>query len=340
MAASDVLFANNITLTLASPLGSGDATMTVSSSVGVPTITPPEFYYASIEDYSTGATEIVMVTARTGPTWTITRAQDGTLAQAFATATTIVQLRPVAQHLRDLWDAVLAGGGGGDTVPSYLEDGTAPAALGTPYQLFRVNAAATAFEFSYGLPASLGSGGQQLRVNAGGTALEYATGLPLAFGSPGQVIRVNTGGTALEYGYGLPLTIGTAKQMLQVNAGGTALEFIARPLDIHLGFGGTYLASQELARVTISRSMTLPASLTGSVGSCAVAPTVSSVVLDLKKNGTGFGTVTFAVSATTCTFVAASSTSFVSGDVLTLVAPAGTNATFSDCGITLQGSHS
>ena len=61
-----------------------------------------------------------------------------------------------------------------------------------------------------------------------------------------------------------------------------------------------------------------------------------SSVFNLAKNGTNFGTVTFAASGTTGTFAAASATSFAAGDVLTVTGPATADATLADIALTLD----
>lgn len=295
MAVEDVKFANNVTVSLTAPITSGQTSITVSSSVGVPSLTPPEYFFATIEDYANGFIEIIKVTARSGATWTVERGQEGTTARAFSTDTVIVQLRLTAKHMQDIWDNISGSG-----VPEYLRVGTAPASLGTAAQVFAVNPGATAPEWK--------------TIVEGDLVPDY-----------------------LEDG-NAPASIGASFTHMFVTGG--VLVFTPLIYDLVLGFGGTYTASEELVRFTAVRGFTLPASLTGSKGSCRVGPTSTSVVLSLKKNGVEFGTVTFAAAATTCTFSAASSTSFVEGDYLTLVAPAGLNESFVDVGITLRGTRS
>ena len=102
---------------------------------------------------------------------------------------------------------------------------------------------------------------------------------------------------------------------------------------------GKPTAGEEVARLAVSDAFTLPAGLTGSRGSAGVAATASAV-FSLKKNGTEFGTATFAAAGTTATFAAASATSFAAGDVLTIVAPATADSTLADIALTLDGAGS
>jgi hypothetical protein len=84
------------------------------------------------------------------------------------------------------------------------------------------------------------------------------------------------------------------------------------------------------------RAWTLPASFTGSKGSCGVNPT-SSFAMDVRKNGTSVGTITISTSGVV-SFTAASSVTFAAGDVLEVVAPATADPTVAKCGFTLLGS--
>ena len=94
--------------------------------------------------------------------------------------------------------------------------------------------------------------------------------------------------------------------------------------------GGTIL------RHPFSRTVLFPASLTNSQAVAGTAATAESI-FSVKKGGVEFGTITFAISGTVGTFVAASPTTFVATDVLTITAPSPQDATLADIGITLAG---
>lgn len=96
--------------------------------------------------------------------------------------------------------------------------------------------------------------------------------------------------------------------------------------DINAWISPAPTSSQVLLRFVAIRSFTFPASMTGSRGSAGTASTASTV-FSFKKNGTQFATATFAIAGTIPTWVAATATSFVAGDVLTIVAPASADAT-------------
>jgi hypothetical protein len=96
---------------------------------------------------------------------------------------------------------------------------------------------------------------------------------------------------------------------------------------------GRPYASEIVYRRVFTHAVTFPAGLTLSKASAGTAATASTV-FDLKKNAAAaFGTATFAISGTTATFAAASSTSFAAGDVLTIVAPVSPDATLADISI-------
>lgn len=84
MSASSLRLSNNGVSKLASPVSSSDTTITVLTGDGAkfPAITAGQFFMATLVK-STGTFEIVKVTARSGDTLTVTRAQEGTVASAF-----------------------------------------------------------------------------------------------------------------------------------------------------------------------------------------------------------------------------------------------------------------
>jgi len=77
-------FKNNATATLAASISSTATTIVLSSSLGnrFPSLTAGQFFFATLFD-ALGTYEIVKVTARTGDSLTVVRAQDGTTASAF-----------------------------------------------------------------------------------------------------------------------------------------------------------------------------------------------------------------------------------------------------------------
>ena len=93
-----VKFTNNAETTLASGINSSVTSLTVASSSGFPTITTGEYFYVTLDDGTNN--EIVKVTAVSGTTWTIVRAQDNTTARSFS-STNKVELRVTAGLITD-----------------------------------------------------------------------------------------------------------------------------------------------------------------------------------------------------------------------------------------------
>ncbi len=100
---------------------------------------------------------------------------------------------------------------------------------------------------------------------------------------------------------------------------------------------GKPAASDIVLRFVAVDPFTLPASLTNSKGDAATAATAQTD-FDVKKGATSIGTVRFAASGTTASFIAASATSFAVGDVLSIVAPGTPDATLANISITLRAS--
>lgn len=78
-----VLLANNVSSALAAPITAAATSMTVTDGSRFPVLTAGQYFYATIIATS-GIVEIVKVITRTGNAMAITRAQDGTNAQAFS----------------------------------------------------------------------------------------------------------------------------------------------------------------------------------------------------------------------------------------------------------------
>lgn len=95
------------------------------------------------------------------------------------------------------------------------------------------------------------------------------------------------------------------------------------------------LAGEEVFRYVFADSVDFAASLSGSVSKAAVAAT-SEAVFSVKKNGSEFGTITYAAAGDTGTF-AGTATNFASGDILSVEAPNPADDTLADISITLAG---
>jgi hypothetical protein len=109
---------------------------------------------------------------------------------------------------------------------------------------------------------------------------------------------------------------------------------------VHANFGiGVYfpgvipLALYPLYELPMVESFTLPVNFAGAQGR-ASAPAAALCDFDVKKNGVSIGTVRYALGATTPTFIAASSPSFVPGDVMSVIGPATPDTTLAGVGVT------
>lgn len=95
-------------------------------------------------------------------------------------------------------------------------------------------------------------------------------------------------------------------------------------------------SGETIAKMVLTTAVTFPAGLVESQGKADVAATADAV-FSVKKNGTEFGTVTFAAASASAAFAAAVQTVFAAGDVLTVVAPNPRDATLSGISLTLTG---
>lgn len=143
------------------------------------------------------------------------------------------------------------------------------------------------------------------------------------------------------------LYVGTIWVLSTINAvlGTTALVFKLPALT-----GGSYDpaggvvakpgGSAVVMRHQVVRSFNLPAAFAGSLAvanTAATASTVFAVWNNHAGTNTQIGTITWGVAGTAGTFAAATATSLVAGDILTVVAPATADATLADIAFTFLG---
>lgn len=114
--------------------------------------------------------------------------------------------------------------------------------------------------------------------------------------------------------------------------------FSDNPLAMGFFFPTTPSASQQIFRQAVVVPFTLPSGLTGSKGTVKSADSATaSTEFSVQKNDSQVGTVTFGASATTATFAMASATSFVVGDILSVVAPGTPDGTLTNFAVTFLG---
>ena len=97
-----VLLANNVSTTLAVDITASSVSLTVADGNRFPALTSGQYFYATLVA-PTGALEIVKVSSRVGNVLGITRAQEGTQAQAFPSGSRI-DMRVTAQSIYDAVD--------------------------------------------------------------------------------------------------------------------------------------------------------------------------------------------------------------------------------------------
>ena len=102
-------------------------------------------------------------------------------------------------------------------------------------------------------------------------------------------------------------------------------------------YAGPTTANLVVQRFVFAGTVMFPAGLTGSQGTAGVAATATTTY-SIKKNGTNVGTMVFAAGAVIATFSMPSATTFMAGDILTVVAPASPDATLANLAWTLVGS--
>lgn len=128
-----IQFANNAATTLFSSVTVSDSQIVVSPGGGAlfPNAGSSNYFMVTVVDKTTSTLEIMKVTKRSGDTFTVVRAQEGTTARAFPSGSP-VELRLTAQSILDAIDVKIPRGiitmwsGAVDAVPSgwHLCDGT------------------------------------------------------------------------------------------------------------------------------------------------------------------------------------------------------------------------
>jgi hypothetical protein len=102
-------------------------------------------------------------------------------------------------------------------------------------------------------------------------------------------------------------------------------------------FTGPATANLVVQRYVFAGTVTFPVGLTSSQGTAGVGATATTTY-SIRKNGSNVGIMVFTAGATTATFTMASATTFMAGDILTVVAPPSPDATLANLAWTLVGS--
>lgn len=186
---------------------------------------------------------------------------------------------------------------------------------------------------SIGEPIGLswtGPGSGQAFVSMGGwsNVVTYAANNLVSYG--GFLYASNVNGNLNHQPVASPLPISNAYwTYIQLPSTG---DFI----DIALFAQGSYGSGDLLFRYEFSGTATFQATLPLSKASAGTNPT-GNVSFILKRNGVTFGTIDFHTATSEATFTAASDTTFTAGNILTVFAPASSDATLADVSASLRG---
>lgn len=154
-------------------------------------------------------------------------------------------------------------------------------------------------------------------------------------------VRNGTGKTAtVKYSSGATVTVLDGESRLLYGDGTDILLAevpAASPYDVGISrTTGTPSASAVLIDFVFTRSVIFPAGLTNSQGTAGTAATAQTD-FDIQKNGSSVGTMRFAASGTTATFIMSVATTYAAGDKLKVIAPASPDATLASVNFTLAG---
>jgi len=117
------VFANNIDTTLASSISSSATTITLSSGTNLPALAAGQTFVVTLNDAATRQIfEIMYATAISGTTLTVSRAQEGTTAQAWA-AGDYVFSGPTARQMRSFYQGQSVGQGSVTSVGMSMPSG-------------------------------------------------------------------------------------------------------------------------------------------------------------------------------------------------------------------------
>ena len=153
------------------------------------------------------------------------------------------------------------------------------------------------------------AGPPTLDVNAGAINITTLAGTV----ADAQLPNVGTPGPYGDVQHTLSITTDTQGRVSAVTA-------VGLPVWLMGAFPGVPLANSVALLVAVREACTLPAGLTGSVGSAEVAA-AAATVCRIYVNNIQKGTATFALGATTCTFTFAAPVVLAAGDLVKILMP-------------------
>jgi Tfp pilus assembly major pilin PilA len=111
------------------------------------------------------------------------------------------------------------------------------------------------------------------------------------------------------------------------------------PFEQSAWLSGAPSSNQRILGHIASRPFVLPVGLVGSRAACGVAPTGTWTASVVQNFTNTIGTVVIDAAATVATFTMPTATNFLAGDILTVSAPASTDATIEDVFLNIIGSY-
>jgi len=304
-------FFNDYGTTLAGGITNTQATLVVASGSNFP---GSGNFRIRIEN------ELLLVTAVSGTTWTVTRGVESSQAVAHLDGMAvnhIVTAGGLAQILAE---------NGGTTTITWM----GAWAVGTGYAL---NDAVSYNGSSYISLQNSNTG------NEPDTSPTYWT-LLAAASTPTDssiVVTDNTSNNVSTSAHGFAPKLPNEATKYLDGTGVYSVPTSPQPYDLVASYVGTPTIGATVFILTFTRTVTFAANFSGSYGTVGTNPS-STVGYTVKKNGTTIGTIsispfglfTFATTGGTSQSVAA-------GDRLTIIAPNPNDATLADIGITLAG---
>jgi len=191
---------NNVSTTLQGAIASGDLTLTVPTGKGAlwDDCVSPDYGYTTIMDSAGTTFEIVKVTARSGDSLTITRAQDGTSAVGWA-AGSVVERRLNAAAIKE---SKVDSATNADTTTTQAEGNSTTNCASTAFVDRLRDVIANAQAAGYTL--ALTDRGKSIDTSAGVTVPPNST---VAFGIGSTITVTNTSGASITVTQGSGVTL-------------------------------------------------------------------------------------------------------------------------------------
>jgi hypothetical protein len=185
-----IKFANNAVGTLSAAITDTDTSLVLATGQGTmfPALGSGDYFFLTLG--SAGNTEIVKVTARSGDSLTVTRAQESTTAKAYSVGT-LAQLLITAAGLSELIPVA-------DSNPQYTSLGVGTAASGTTGEIRATNLI-TAYYSDARLKTKIGDIESPLaKVRQIQTMLYHANATAVALGYDASIVEVGVSAQSVQ----------------------------------------------------------------------------------------------------------------------------------------------